>query len=537
MYNLKTLLYLDFLKVKNMFLEIFKSPLQIIKKFLGILYFIGIGIFLMFGPIKDIKSPIKITNEVYTSAIGVIAILGTIIVVSILAFYLSNYTPSNFNISDIQYLFPSPLNNNVILFYSMIKSSIEGASAFFLMIFFVFFMAIMAFGISFLKMLSLLAGLFFIFLFFMSLAYLLFAIRVKYNLDKSFKLISHLFKIILCLFILLIVYAFWDNSFSLPYTLQKFGSGILLKIPIIGNITNTFSSLFNKSIYPQIYDKITFIILTFINIFSFFKLNINYYEYIAEKVEEKDQKIKEVLSSKDITLNTQIEKNMKKVNTSLISKDRFGVLALFWKNSTIRKRRTSNIKKYLVYDINLAISTGGAFATLKGYQRESIFAIAGITIYCTLIISSSSELGRELKSLYIFLIPGKPIFKILSSILDELITLFIRITLMLLPSMVLNITFLPLGILVYILTLLVCLFLKLQNLVSILLLPKEKTSPPMLYMLFIMIIVGVPVGVSILVFALTSNMYIGLLAALAIIICYIISISLLCEALFKKIQY
>lgn len=537
MYNLKILFYLDFLKIKNMFLEIFKSPLQIIKKLLGILYFIAIGIFLMFGPIKEIKEPIKITNEITTSAIGAIAIIGTLIVISVFAFFLSNYTPSNFKISDIQYLFPSPINNNFILFYSMVKSSLEAASAFLLMIFFMFFIAIVAFGISFFRIFSLLIGLFFIFLFFMSLAYLIFAIRVKYNLDKSFKLISHVFKVILCLLILLIVYNFWNNSFSLSKTLHVFGSGMIIKLPIICNITNTFSSLFNKSLYPTIYDKITFTSLTFINIFTFFKLNINYYEYIAEKVEEKDQKIKEALSSKDVTLHSHFEKKMKNVNTSLTSKERSGVLALFWKNSTIRKRRSTNIKKYLLYLINIAIAIAGAIVTLKGRQLESILVISVVTIYSNLVVSSNSELGRELRSLYIFLIPGKPIFKILSSILDELITLFIRITIMLLPAIVLDRKYLLLGLLAYILTLLTGLFLKLQNLIGILLLPKEKTNPPTLYMLFIMLIIAIPAGISVFIFIITTSLYITIASAIAIIICYIIIISILCEALFKKIQY
>lgn len=536
MYNLKVLLYLDFLKLKNIFLGIFKSPIQILKKSLGVLYFVFMGILLL-GPLRSVKEPIKITNEIYNIALGIMVILGTIMVLSIFAYYLSNYTPSNFIISDIQYLFPSPLSNKVILLYSMIKSSIKGVLMFLVTITFIIFMLISFFGISFLRVFSVALGLFFVFLFFMSLAYLIFAIRIKFKLDKVLKLISHVFKVILVAFILAIIYIFWNNQFSLSETLQIFRSSILMKFPIVINITNTFSSLFNKNIYPQIFDIMILLSLVFLNIFIFFKLNINYYEYIAEKVEEKDQKIKEVLNSKDINFNTQIEKNMKKVNISLTSKEKYGVLALFWKNSIIRKRRSTNIKKYLIYILNLGISIAGAYGTIKGYQRESIFIIAGVTIYCMLLSSGTSELGRELRSLYIFLIPGKPIFKILSSILDELITLFIRVTIMLSPAIFLSKNFLLLGVLVYILTLFFCFFLKLQNLISILLLPKEKTSPPLLYMFFIMIIIAIPIGISALIFAITSNMYLAIATALAIIICYIIVISLLCETLFKRIQY
>ena len=78
------------------------------------------------------KAKTSITLETQEISLGIIAVISTIIILFVLAHYLNDYAPSNFSISDISYLFPSPLNNNLILLYSMIRSAISGVSNFFI---------------------------------------------------------------------------------------------------------------------------------------------------------------------------------------------------------------------------------------------------------------------------------------------------------------------------------------------------------------------------------------------------------------------
>ena len=59
----------------------------------------------------------SITQEMQQSALGIIAIVSLVFILFVLANYLNDYAPSNFSISDISYLFPSPINNKLILFY------------------------------------------------------------------------------------------------------------------------------------------------------------------------------------------------------------------------------------------------------------------------------------------------------------------------------------------------------------------------------------------------------------------------------------
>ncbi|WP_409242343.1 putative ABC exporter domain-containing protein, partial [Clostridium perfringens] len=108
----------------------------------------------------------------------------------VIAYYLNDYSPSNFSVSDISYLFPSPINNRLILFYSMVRSAIKGVASFFLTLLFIILMLLASTNLSLIGLLPIALGFFFIFLFFISLSYLLFAIKVKTGSVKKLKIIS-----------------------------------------------------------------------------------------------------------------------------------------------------------------------------------------------------------------------------------------------------------------------------------------------------------------------------------------------------------
>ena len=515
MNDLKILLYMDLLKVKNKVKEIFTTPKLLIKYILGILYFVGMGSLFLLGGHSDGDAPMLITHNINLAFKGVLAIISIIILLIVFAYYLSSYTPSNFTISDVQYLFPSSINNKLLLLYSLIKTSFLKVLSTIVSVIFIFILLCNGFKLSYNCVFSVLLGIFLFYILFMSLAYLIFSVRVKFKLDKLFKILSYIAQGLLAVFVLLIIFILYKYDFNTYEAFKHFGNSPILYIPLIVNIVNIISLIFGGNIYPIVFDYLVLISLSTIFCFIFLKMKINYYEYIAEKVEEKDLKIKEIKKSKEFT----------------------GVLSLYWKNSTIRKRRNSSVKKYLIYILNIGIAACGAYATLEGFQKESILAISIVTIYGSMIFSGSCELGRELKNFYILLIPGKPIFKIISSILHEIITITIRITIMLLPSILLDTKYILLGILMYLVTFSACLFLKLQNLIGVLLLPKEKTEPPILYTIFIMFIVAIPIVLATVTFSISSNIYFAVLVALVVLITYILTVALLCDTLFKKIQY
>ena len=289
---------------------------------------------------------------------------------------------------------------------------------------------------------------------------------------------------------------------------------------------------------PPILDLLFLFILIVFNCYIFTILNVEYYEDISNSVADFNEKVKVAKASRGFNYNTQVESKMKKVNLSLSSKERSGVMALYWKSSISRKRRQTSIKKYLLFVLNIIISIVGGYATLKGYQLITLIAISIATLYGVMIFTGASELPRELRNLYIYIIPGSPLGKIFATLLDELLLITLRITIMLIPSIVLSSEYLILGIGIYIIIILSTLVLKMQNLVAILLLPKEEDSGPgMFAVLFSMAIVMIPVGVTIATYLITSNTYIAFGALAVVIIIYLGLLMALCNTLFNRIEY
>nr|WP_242835149.1 putative ABC exporter domain-containing protein [Clostridium sartagoforme] len=300
---------------------------------------------------------------------------------------------------------------------------------------------------------------------------------------------------------------------------------------------NFISLLLTETVTPPIFDIVYLIVLTVLNCFLFTALNTDYYEEIAEKVSVQNERIKQLKNNKK-DVHSQMEKEIKNVNLNSNSKERWGVLSLYWKSSIIRKRKQTSLKKYLLFLFNIIIGAIGGYVTLQGNQLISIIAISVGTVYIGLISSNFSELSRELKNVYIYIIPGKPINKILSTVLDELLVLLIRISIMLIPSIVLNSEFLILGIGCYILTLAFSLVIKLLNLILILLMPKDNESGPgMLATFVLMIIIMIPFLATGATYGLTLNTYIAFGVLTVIIGLYLGLLILLCNKLFDLIEY
>ncbi|GAA0085198.1 hypothetical protein UT300007_16370 [Clostridium sp. CTA-7] len=537
MKDLGVLIYLDFLKIKNFFLQIFYNPLLFLKKLFSIIIFFGICFSsLIISAFKN-NSKISISAEMQQISLGAIALIALITMLFVIAYYLNDYSPSNFSVSDISYLFPSPINNRLILFYSMVRSAIKGVASFFLTFLFIILMLLASTNLSLIGLLPIALGFFFIFLFFISLSYLLFAIKVKTGSVKKLKIISYIIQGIAGIIILYFLYKFWTLDFDIKALLLYISNSLLNKIPIVYSVVNFISLLLTETIKPPFLDIFYLFVLIVFNCSLFTFLNVDYYEEIAEKVSTQNEKIKQLKSNKK-DVHSQIEKEIKHVNLKGNSKERWGVLSLYWKASVIRKRKQRPIKKYLLFLLNIAIGIAGGYFTLNGKQLLALTTISVGTSYIVLVSSSFSELSRELKNVYIYLIPGKPIFKILSSILDELLVLLIRVSLMLIPAIILDTKFLILGIGIYIITLALCLVVKLFNLIIILLTPKDSESGTgMLATIVLMVLIMIPFAAAFAAYGITNNPYITFGVLSVVIGIYISLLMILCNKIFDYIEY
>ena len=533
------LLYFDLLKIKNKIKEIFTTPKMLVKYIIGIAYFVGMAFVLFKGNHVNGNRDgiVTISKNAGLIANAVVLLGGTLIVLIALCVFTKDYTPSNFSISDVYYLFSTPISSKKILIYSVFKRAATYIWLSILMLSMVIFIMVTSFKLKYSSIALVLLGVLLVFMFLVVLGYLFFAIRVKYNLENKFKILHYIMLAMIALYIIGCVFLAYTYDFNIKNMLMMIGSDIAGYIPIVSSLVNSISLIYGNSMYPIIIDYVVIIGLIAGIYLIYINMDLNYYEYVSSKVEDNDQKIKAAKESKDIGLNSQLENNMKKVDITKKTKDYYGVLALYWKNSTTRKRRSTSIKKYLVYVLNIIVGVVGAYCTVTDSAIASILAIGIGTVYLSLCFSAMSELGRELRGLYIFLIPGKPIMKILAAMLDELITITLRISIMILPATFLSGKDIGFGLLVYITTISACVFLKLTNIIGVLISPKDKMEPPMLFMLFIMMIVAIPVGIGIGVFLLSDNMYFSVLAVLAVMISFIATVVFFCDGLFKRIEY
>lgn len=537
MNDLKVLLYLDLLKIKNFFFQIFYHPILFLKKLFSIILFFGICFSSFIVSIFKNEAKASISPEMHQVALGVIAIISLVFILFVLSHYLNDYAPSNFSISDISYLFPSPINNKLILFYSMVRSAIKGVASFFLTFIFIIVMLLAFTNLSLIGLLPIALGFFFIFLFFISLSYLFFAIKVKTDLVKYLKSISYILQVVACLILLFYLYKFWNLNFNFTELSIYIFDSFIVKLPIISSVIRFISLLLTETLTPPIFDISYLFILILINCFLFTILNVDYYEEIAEKVSTQNERIKQLKNNKR-DVHSQLEKEIKKVNLNINAKERLGVLSLYWKASVIRKRKQTPLKKYLLFLLNIIIGIIGGYFTLKGNQLVSLLVISISTIYIVLISSNFSELSRELKNVYIYLIPGKPITKILSTVLDELLVLAIRISIMLIPSIILDYKFLILGIGCYLIVIAFSLVVKLLNLIIILLTPKDNQSGPGMFVTFVlMILIMIPFGATVATYAITTNPYIAFGVLTIIVGIYISLLMLLCNKIFEFIEY
>lgn len=537
MNDIKTLLFLDISKIKNMVLQIFKNPMLFIKKFFSVVIFIGISCSSLIISIFKNNSKTSINLQIRESILGISGLLSLITLLLIISYYINDYTPSNFSISDISYLFPSPINSKLILFYSMVRSALKRVGTFFLTILFIILLILAFTNLSLIGLIPIAIGFFFIFLFFISISYLFFAIKIKFNAIKKLKIISYIMKGLAVLILLLYIFKLYSLNFNFYIYGESLYNSFIIKLPIISSIVNLISILLSESISIPIIDIIFLLMLVIFNCLAFLYLNIDYYEDISEKVSTLNERLKKLKNNK-ADVHSEMEKKIKKVNINSYSKERWGVLSLYWKASIIRKRKQTSIKKYIYFIINIIIGGVGGYLTLKGQQLYSLLFISLGTIYILLMSSNFSELSRELKNMYIYLIPGKPINKILSTVLDELLILLIRISIMLIPTILLDSKYLLLGIGCYIITIATALVIKLLNLIFILLMPKEdKTTPGFIATFVLMIIMVVPYICTFISYTVSKNIYISFGILFILISIYLCLLVLLSNKIFDYIEY
>jgi hypothetical protein len=417
MYDYAILLRYDALKLKNYILEIRRNPKKLVSYFL---FFAWIAL-IMFPAIKNNgHRQFNVTAGTAQIILAVYALFTGFIMFS--SFFSSLRKLSySFQMGDVNLLFPSPLEPNRILLWSLIKKiPLDMLTTCFPALFLTPTMFRMGLNIEgvLLAYLSLLS----LALFLNPVSFLIFLVSARYQKEYWVRGIL-LFSVVWLLFSWL-KYTQWD-IFSLNVLLGYQAPGIL-NFPLFGWILQLARAAF-FGVAPVAYTAFLLVALTAIvaNLLVF-TLARDYYEDVinlAERLEtirasKRDGKMQgfftTILSNSDQPgLWTRFLKR-KRVKVER----RFPGSWAFMFNQVVKYQRTG-INEYVGYLAPLSVITGfvtGFIALHNGQAGDYglLYAQNGILAYLLFLRSFSGPLSEELALPYIYTLPGTFFQKVLA---------------------------------------------------------------------------------------------------------------------------
>ncbi len=342
-------------------------------------------------------------------------IAGLILLIVLWNLYASveTYNPSQFTISDVDYLFPSPISPRTIYVFTMFRSS-------FMIIFRVIFTGVIylyigsntlsASGSIFIAIIAF----YLISIFLQSASCLVYFLCIKYNIGNGIKYFIKGFIVVIAAYIAF--KTFTSNNLVQGF-LKALNGKVIQSIPVIGWTKVIVLYPYAGGSLPSF--QIIALLITTITVLGFTVLMADdYYEEAfkgAEHIHKRKQAAKERKGGID-SVNTEKYKKKKNTRISIDVKGEFkGPWAFLWKEILIRKM----IGKYVFINgfkifwllIFLVISYLIRKNNVDSIMGMYAFVFIGIMIF---IPTGVSPLMLERRSSYLYLLPGKARDKILA---------------------------------------------------------------------------------------------------------------------------
>lgn len=534
--DLGVLIYMDLMKFKNGIKYGFTNPIKALKTVYGFLIPI---VFILLPVLLDKKIPNKnirtfLEYETLINVRGVITLILIIVLAITIRVLSGDYVVGGFKNTDVQYLFPSPIGERTILFYSMIRSIISTIIIYAYTWFIVLISFFKKSSVNINNMIFSFLGVMILIVIYKSLGYFLYSIKIRFNAKA---LISYLGKATLGLALIYIVYIGY-KLYLLNFNFNElFTDYVIGNVPIINDFEKIITlPIVKENVNPYFSLMVIFVIaIIFIGLFLLF--SVNYYEDVAEKLDGLTEEINEAKeSSKD--LNKASDNSYKNVKENVSSKDLFGEWAFSWKNNLLDKKKNMLKKRIIIAIVMLAC--GGLITrfiyTFTG--PDSVVLMIALFICFFQKVSKAAQLVKsELKSMYIYLLPGSAVRKILAVIIKPISLGILYRILFFIPILI----FLPSNklytLLVIVNVILFSIMVTFTDIATILLVPKDDDDGGPIGSLISFILKGVPVGIS-LFMLIKGERYV--LAAIILMIITILEIILLrwvCEKLFARMEY
>lgn len=410
------LFYIEILKFKNMILDSFCNPMAAVK---SIMRYVLPVIFIIWSFIFKGKGGGR-GNFNFNLGIDILGsiVIGILILIVCISLYkaVEKYNPTQFTISDVNYLFPSPINSRTLYVFAMVRNSFINTVRIFISLIIYWVVGLSYFMPKNSRAIYVIIAFFLISVFLQTTTYLIYFLSIRFKIGKIIRIAVKAF--ILFIIIYLIWNLFKNNNNLLSALVSTLNGKIFSNIPVIGWAKDMIISPVTQGAPPNFQTFKLFITTVIVGFFSVYFAQ-DYYEEASTSTEYR-VKIKEALKNKNGEAEKLLEERNKKskkdkrINTSVGGEFK-GPGAFIWKQALIAKRKKGTVFFSWFNVLAFAAAVGIGYLlrneTVGGFVGMYVGAYFGILLVLPTILSPLKE---EMKKQYIFLLPGRAKYKILS---------------------------------------------------------------------------------------------------------------------------
>lgn len=432
--------YIEFFKFKNYLKVTMTHPLTAIKTVWSYLFVIIMFAMPLFSG-KNSKKRIIVDISVKDNfTLNIISLIVTMILLIVFFYAIysaaNKYRPSQFSISDANYLFSSPIEPRTIYLWTMLRSIISslGLILFFIVMYLLY--GVRYYKINLSNFVYVAFGLLFLVLLLKSLSFFIYSVCMKFKIHGLIKGFVYV-----CMSVTGI-YAAGSMLYKkdiLKGLFWSLNSSIISNVPVVGWIRDVLISPFFSE-YNPLYKVIALFIIALVFFFLAVYFATDYYEEAVQTIEvvERNKKAVKSQNSDDIQ-DMAGEKEKKKVKAV---KDKFefkGPWAFIWKANIVNQRTSTNVVMYIFWGLAFAVSMIVAYLE----RNSSSSKILEEYLTTTLIMVTSggmsvTSLKYERTKQYLFIIPGKAWEKIVSLHFFDFIRSFLLNLCIVLPIVIMN---------------------------------------------------------------------------------------------------
>lgn len=433
--------YIEFLKLKNYIKVTMTNPLTAIKSAWAYIFPIIIFAMPLFTNKKSVKRKIIDISIKNNFTLNIILLIVTLILLIVLLYCIysaaNQYRPSQFSISDANYLFSSPIEPRTIYLWTMLRSIINsfGTILFFMLVYFLY--GYRYFKLNLPNFGYVAFGLLFLVLFLKSLSFFIYSMCMKFKIGKLIKIFVYLCMAASGIYVIGSIIYKRDILKGLFFSIN---SNVINNVPILGWTKDALISPF----FPQ-YNPLYKVIALFIVASVFFFLAVyfatDYYEEAVGTIEIMERNKKAIKSQNADDIQDMASKKEKNKEVKAV-KDKFdykGAWAFVWKARIVNHRTSSNVIMYIFWVLAFVVSM------IVAYFERSLSSDKILSEYLIVAFSMVASGGMGISPLkyertkqYLFIIPGKAWEKMIALHFFDFIRNFMLNLCIVLPIVIMN---------------------------------------------------------------------------------------------------